>query len=157
MAMHTAIATCDLHVTLHHSTSAPASFCTHRSRCGDAETRHIIEALAYTEPPIRCVVACGGLSKNPLYLSTHADVLQMPIHTPLQEEAVLLGAAILGATAGAAHPSVEAAMSAMSAVDGTVHPRAALSDFHERKYTVFRRMSEHQRSYREIMEGRVEG
>ena len=69
----------------------------------------------------------------------------------------MLGAAILGATAGAAHRSVEAAMGAMSAVGETVRPRThddvALTALHERKYRVFRRLSDEQLKCRRIMEG----
>ena len=115
------------------------------------QTRQIVEALGYTDPPISAVVACGGLAKNELYVSTHADVLGLPIYTPVQEEAVLLGAAILGAAAGGAHASVEQAMGRMSAIGGTVRPNDALSDYHSRKYAVFRMMSEDQRAYRRVM------
>jgi len=114
------------------------------------QTRQIVEALKY-EPPIRAVVACGGLSKNSLVMQMHSDVLGLPIYTPKQEEAVLLGAAILGAVAGGAHGSLEDAMATMSAVGGTVNPQPAETAFHERKYQVFQRMNEHQREYRSLM------
>ena len=116
------------------------------------QTRAIIDALAYT-PPIAAVIACGGLSKNALFLSTNADVLGLPIHTPKQDEAVLLGASILGATAGAAHKSIEDAMAAMSEVGSTVHPQREDAAYHERKYKVFCRMNEDQMAYRELMRG----
>lgn len=117
------------------------------------QTRHIIETLAYSDPPIEVVVACGGLAKNPLFVSTHADVLQLPIHTPTQEEAVLLGAAILGATAGGAHSSIEAAMAAMSSIGSSVQPQSesACRRYHEKKYKVFLRMNEAQLACRAIM------
>ena len=117
------------------------------------QTKAIIEALGYTDPPISSVVACGGLAKNPLYVSTHADVLGLEIHTPVQEEAVLLGAAILGAAAGGAHDSVEEAMGKMSAIGDTCAPEGgeAVAAFHEKKYNVFRKMSDDQREYRRMM------
>ena len=115
------------------------------------QTKAIIDALDY-DPPITAVVACGGLSKNELFLSTNADVLGLPIHTPKQDEAVLLGAGILGATAGGAHVSVEEAMAAMSAVGSTVQPQAGDAPYHEKKYAVFRRMNDDQIAYRQMME-----
>eukprot|EP00665_Eupelagonemidae_sp_cell47_P000933 gene933-8134_t len=109
------------------------------------QTRHIVETMqAAGHCPITSVVACGGLSKNKLYTATHANVLGLPVHLPEQEEAVLLGAAILGATAGGAHGSVNSAMRAMSKIGETVKPRTEASAFHERKYAVFRRMSDDQ-------------
>lgn len=117
------------------------------------QTRAIIDALAYS-PPISAVVACGGLSKNELFLSTNADVLGMPLHTPKQDEAVLLGASILGATAGKAYASIEDAMAAMSEVGSTVYPQREDAAYHERKYQVFRQMNEDQIAYREMMQKR---
>ena len=77
----------------------------------------------------------------------------MPLHLPREPEAVLLGAAVLGATAGGAHGSVAEAMAAMSAIEGAVRPTAdaAVVRYHEKKYTVFLRMSDDQRAYREMM------
>jgi FGGY-family pentulose kinase len=118
------------------------------------QTRHIVETMqAAGHCPITSVVACGGLSKNKLYTATHANVLGLPVHLPEQEEAVLLGAAILGATAGGAHGSVNSAMRAMSKIGETVKPRTEASAFHERKYAVFRRMSDDQLEYRRLMGG----
>lgn len=53
------------------------------------------------------VLMCGGLSKNELFVQTHADVLGMPIGLPHTTEAVLLGGAILGACAAKVFPSLE--------------------------------------------------
>jgi len=116
------------------------------------QTKAIVDALGYDAPPISAVIACGGLSKNTLYVTTHADVLGLPIHTPVQEEAVLLGAAILGASAGGAHASVEEAMGAMSSIGGTVLPDASVATYHAKKYEVFKMMTEHQQEYRRLME-----
>ena len=119
------------------------------------QTRHVVDRMhAAGHPPIRSVVACGGLAKNPLYAQAHADALRMPLHLPREPEAVLLGAAVLGATAGGAHGSVAAAMAAMSAIEGAaVRPTAdaAVVRYHEKKYAVFLRMSDDQRAYREMM------
>ena len=120
------------------------------------QTKHIVEALeAADHPPIAHVIACGGLSKNSLYVGTHADVLGLPVHLPVQEEAVLLGAGILGAAAGSAHPSIAVAMERMSAIGETVQPTTEVGEslLHERKYRVFRRMTDDQLEYRRIMQG----
>ena len=42
---------------------------------------------------------CGGLAKSDLFIQTSADVLQIDVIRPDQAESVLLGAAMLGASA----------------------------------------------------------
>ena len=83
----------------------------------------------------------------------HANVLGRTIYLPVQDEAVLLGAAILGTVAAGAHPSIAVAMERMSAVGTTVRPGGDDVELHERKYRVFRKMTEDQRAYRNIMAG----
>ena len=48
---------------------------------------------------IRVGTICGGLAKSELFIQTHSDILQIEIVKPHQTESVLLGAAMLGATA----------------------------------------------------------
>lgn len=49
-------------------------------------------------------------------------LIRLPHHLPTNEEAVLLGAAILAATAGGAYPSVGYAAAAMTSVKETIYP-----------------------------------
>lgn len=90
-------------------------------------TLHILEAMKKAGHDIRTLFLCGGLSKNPLFVQIHANatgrkrscgsfvfgvlnpcrdsVYQplwptgLPVALPDQTEAVLLGAAVLGACA----------------------------------------------------------
>jgi ribulose kinase len=124
------------------------------------QTRHIVDSMAAAgHPAIESVFACGGLAKNGLYSGTHADVLGLALHLPQEDEAVLLGSAILGATAGGAHPSVGAAMAAMTAVGDSVAPStsAAVATYHDRKYQIFLKMSQDQIGYRAMMTGSGSG
>ena len=43
------------------------------------------------------LIACGGDTKNPVFLHAHADATGCRIVVPEEPEAVLLGSAILGA------------------------------------------------------------
>ena len=118
------------------------------------QTLHIVRAIELSgHPPFESIFACGGLGKNWLYTQSHADALCVAIYLPKEAEAVLLGAAILGAAAGGAHASVGAAMAAMTAVGEQVHPSTdeAVLAYHRRKYAVFLRMTEDQRAYRKMM------
>lgn len=70
-------------------------------------TKLIIEQLyGAGRQKIAAVLMCGGLSKNDVFVQTHADVLEMPVghHTT---EAVLLGGAMMGACAAYVYPTLE--------------------------------------------------
>ena len=51
-------------------------------------------------PAIETIWVTGGLIKNKLYLQAHADATSCTLVLPQEQEAVLLGAAVLGARAG---------------------------------------------------------
>ena len=49
------------------------------------------------------ILACGGGTRDPVFLREHADATGCRIVLPREPEAVLLGAALLGAVAAGAH------------------------------------------------------
>jgi len=116
-------------------------------------TRHIIDALSQSGYRISTLVACGGGTKNPVFLREHADATRCNVVVPKEPEAVLLGAAILGAVASGNHRSIVSAMGAMSGAGRVIVPtkKTATRDFHDRKYKVFLAMYEHQIHYRSLM------
>ena len=110
---------------------------------------------------------CGGLSKNAIFVQTHADVMGLPVVLPDVTESVLLGSAILAAAAynsrGNAENDVETGSDVRSASDvksslacrdsPVVHamktmggggkeiaPRDQVVEFHAAKYKVFHKM-----------------
>ncbi len=104
-------------------------------------TRHIIDALNARGFRIRELVACGGGTKNPVFLREHKDVTGCRVILPREPEAVLLGAAILGAAAARDYDSVLAAMRAMCQSERVLEPEGgATAAYHERKHLVFQRM-----------------
>ncbi|HTQ03327.1 MAG TPA: FGGY-family carbohydrate kinase [Polyangiaceae bacterium] len=116
-------------------------------------TRHILEALAHGGYRIDTVLACGGDTKNPLFVREHADITGCRIVLPREPEAVLLGSALLGAVAAGRHATILDAMSAMSGARDIVAPRAHTAAYHARKYAVFHRMHADQLAYRALMAG----
>ncbi len=114
-------------------------------------TRHIIETLNATGYRIDTILASGGFTKNPVFLREHADATGCRIVLPEEPEAVLLGAAILGAVAGGAYGSVQQGMAAMTRAGRIIEPDPASAAFHDRKYQVFLRMTEDQLAYRSLM------
>jgi ribulose kinase len=59
---------------------------------------------------------CGGGLKNEVLLREHANITGCELVLPKEPEAVLLGAAILGAVASEAYPDILDAMKSMNAV-----------------------------------------
>jgi FGGY-family pentulose kinase len=117
-------------------------------------TRHILDALRAAGYPTRTLVACGGDTKNPLFLREHADVTGCRIVLPAEPEAVLLGSAMLGAVAASDHATIVLAMGAMSRAGKVVEPTGGeVAAFHDKKHGVFHRMHADQLAYRELMKG----
>jgi FGGY-family pentulose kinase len=114
-------------------------------------TRHIIEALNSRGYRIDRIHACGGGTKNPLWMQQHADITNCDILVAPESEPVLLGAAILAAVAAGRYSCVMEAMAAMSPRAETIAPRPADAEFHARKYEVFKLMYEHQLEYKRLV------
>jgi FGGY-family pentulose kinase len=115
-------------------------------------TRHIIDTMNRAGFRISTIVACGGDTKNPLFVREHAAVTGCRFVLPREPEAVLLGAAVLGCVASGDQASVLAAMTAMSGEGTEVSPpEARVRDYHDRKHQVFQRLYADQIAYRELM------
>jgi FGGY-family pentulose kinase len=116
-------------------------------------TRHIIEVMNTKGYSIDTIFACGGGTKNRVFLREHADATGCRIILPEEPEAVLLGSAILGAVASGHYNSVIEAMAGMTRAGKTIHPAGGgLAGYHAAKYNVFRRMYDDQIAYRDMME-----
>ncbi len=115
-------------------------------------TRHIVDAMNAAGYAIDTLVACGGDTKNPLFVREHADVSGCRVVLPAEREAVLLGAAMLGAVASGQMPDLVTAMSTMNRAETLIEPAGAhVRAYHERKHRIFHRMYEDQLAYRELM------
>lgn len=117
-------------------------------------TRHIIAVMNAGGYRIDTLVACGGDTKNPVFVREHADVTGCRVVMPREPEAVLLGAAMLGAVAASDFASLEQAMGEMNTVLQIVAPQGGdVGAYHERKHRVFQRMHADQLDYRALMSG----
>lgn len=114
-------------------------------------TREIVNALNARGYRIGKILATGGGTKNPLWLRQHADATGLPIVLGRETESVLLGAAILAATASGAHPEITSAMQAMSGVGETITPNPSTRAFHDAKYEIYRSLYQEQLRHRELM------
>ncbi|XP_035225436.1 FGGY carbohydrate kinase domain-containing protein-like isoform X1 [Stegodyphus dumicola] len=100
-------------------------------------TKHIITSLENTGHSIKCLLVCGGLAKNPFYVQMHADITGLPVIIPHNSEPVLVGSAILAASAANYYPSVVTAMSSMCGDGVVIEPSLYHKEYHEKKYQVF--------------------
>ena len=115
-------------------------------------TRHIVEALNQGGYQIDTIVATGGGTKNPVFLRQHADAMGCRVVLPRETEAVLLGAAILGAVGAKLFPEIGTAMAAMTIAGQVIEPTSgATARYHAAKYAVFRRLGDDQIAYRTLM------
>jgi FGGY-family pentulose kinase len=115
-------------------------------------TRHIIEALNAHGYAIDTLIACGGDTRNEVFVREHADATGCRLVLPSEPEAVLLGGALLGAVAAGDVPSVIAGMGAMNRAGAVIEPAGGeASRYHAARYRVFHRMYEDQLAYRRLM------
>lgn len=105
--------------------------------------RQIIEEQARHGAGISNIVISGGAGKRDAVRQVLADTTGVAVVAPETPEPVLLGAAMLGASAAGAHDSLADCMAAMSRVSKR-HPPAAgrIADLHRARYDIFQRFQE---------------
>lgn len=101
--------------------------------------------------PFSSLLICGGLSKNSLFVETHAEACNLPILVPTESEMVLVGAAILASCSAKVYPDLETAAKEMGSKSQVILPRPENRDYHDRKYQVFLHMLKDQKKYSELM------
>lgn len=117
-------------------------------------TRHIMEAMEKCgRKGFEGIFVCGGLSKNEIFLQSISDICNIPVFIPNEAESVLLGAAMLAASAAKVFPDVNSTVKAMAGKAHMISPNPELKSFHDRKYRVFLKMLDDQLAYRDIMRG----
>ena len=98
-----------------------------------------------------CLTMCGGGTKNPLFIREHANICGRAVVLSSEPEAVLLGGAVLAASAAGAYDSLPTAMQGMCRPGAVVQPEQSTQGYHERKYLVWKEMYEDQMKYRQMM------
>lgn len=115
-------------------------------------TRHIIEVMNGAGYRIDTIFACGGGTKNPVFLREHADITDCRVVLSKEPESVLLGSAMLGAVASGKKKDLLHAMATMSTAETVLEPsRGPTAEYHQAKYSVFQRLHADQLAYRELM------
>ncbi|RJX73628.1 ribulokinase [Vibrio sinensis] len=115
-------------------------------------TRHIIEVMNDAGYEIDTIMACGGGTKNTVFLQEHANATGCMILLPEESEAVLLGSAMLGSVAANFYSDIPDAMNAMSRISKSVMPQAErIKHFYDAKYKIFHKMYQDDVEYKKWM------
>jgi len=109
----------------------------------------VVDAMRTHGIPCRMMVISGGASRSPLVRQIMADTTGLIVALPATTEPVLLGAAMLGAVAARAFPSLSNAMTAMSGLGPATRASAPeIAHFHSVKrqvYALMRRLDRESR------------
>ncbi len=116
-------------------------------------TRHIIERMNAAGHQITRIVMCGGGSKNPVWLRENADATGCDIHLVSEEDAVTLGAALLGAVACGAFATLPEAAAQLVRPGGKATARAHTRTFHDAKYAIYLQLYDDMVRCRSAMHG----
>ena len=100
----------------------------------------IINRLEEHGVAVREVVNCGGIAeKNPFAMQVYADVCNRPMKVSRSAQTCALGAAICGAVAGGAYPSMAAAQERMTGTQARVYtPQPAAAATYAELYALYR-------------------
>lgn len=120
-------------------------------------TRHIIDALNSYGYSINQLHLTGGHAKSPLLVRLYADATGCAVHLPRENDGVLLGTALLAATAAGVYPDFLTAGQAMVHTRQRVVPSPAAFDIHACGYAAFRRMLEQREEVLALLHGVVDG
>jgi D-ribulokinase len=114
--------------------------------------RQTIGALRSRGLPIESVVISGGAAASPLLRQWVADAVNLPVNVPECTEPVLLGAAMLGASACNHYASLLDAADAMVRTKSILYPDPRFQDMHRRGFAAFEDLQATGKRLRAIME-----
>lgn len=100
-------------------------------------TRHILDALNDEGYAIDHMHIAGGHTKNPLLMELYADTTGCNLVVPAEEDAVLLGTAIVAASAAGLYPDLGAAATSMARRGQIIRPNADRRSGYDRDYRIF--------------------
>jgi D-ribulokinase len=113
----------------------------------------VVDAMKAQGIDCGLMVISGGAARSPLVRQIMADTTGLDIALPATPEPVLLGAAMLGAVAGEAFPSIDQAMRAMSKIAQVTRPTPSMAGFHGAKRKIYTRLRELDHDARATMRG----
>ena len=113
--------------------------------------RHVLEALNAKGYVIDTLHVTGGHTKNPLLMELYADATGSTVIEPAAEDAVLLGTAMVAATAAGAFASLTDAAKAMQRGGRRRAPDATARARFDKDYAAFLAMHKHRQELDQIV------
>lgn len=114
--------------------------------------RQIVEASRARGAMLQAIVLSGGAGRQPLIRQLLADCAGLPLLAPNDVDLVLLGSAMLAATAAKAFPDLDQAMSGMAPGAAVFTPaRGEVAGLHARRLAAFEILQGAARQAREFM------
>ncbi len=83
---------------------------------------------------------CGGGSKGDLAKKMMADILNIDVDVPANDQGPSMGGAILAAVAAGEYSSVEEAAKTIVKMEGTIHPDPDIAKRYEEKYSKYKKL-----------------
>ena len=108
--------------------------------------RHILEALNERGYVIDTLHVTGGHTRNPLLMELYSDATGCAVVEPQAADAVLLGTAMVAATAGGLYPDLNAACLAMQQGGAARAPDTRAHERFDRDYRIFLEMHRQRRA-----------
>jgi ribulose kinase len=102
--------------------------------------RHILDALNEKGYVIDTLHITGGHTKNPLLMELYADATGCTVVESSADDAVLLGTAMVAATAAGLHKSLPLACAAMQQGGRARRPRVGSAGQFDKDYAIFLEM-----------------
>jgi D-ribulokinase len=99
--------------------------------------RQIVRAQQAAGIPTDTIVVSGGAGQNPLVRQVLADATGLAVAASTSPEPVLLGSAILAATAAGRYADVARAMEAMSEIGDVHQPDLSTKAWHDKRFVAF--------------------
>ena len=100
-------------------------------------TRHILDALNEKGYRIDHFHIAGGHTKNSLLMELYADTTGCKVVTPVEDDVVLQGTAIVAACAAGFYPDIGSAAAGMARSGDIVEPNASRRSGYDREYRIF--------------------
>lgn len=114
--------------------------------------RQIVETSRSRGAVIEAIVLSGGAGRHPLIRQVLADCSGLPLLAPDEVDPVLLGSAMLAATAAQAFPGLGEAMAAMAPGAAVLTPAGgAIARLHARRLAAFETLQSAARQARDLM------
>ena len=102
--------------------------------------RHVAEPILAAGVHVNAMRLAGGPARSEAWNQLKADITGFPVEVPRVLETAVVGSAILGAVGVGEHPSLPAAIGAMTRVERRLEPRTSNQPTYDELYRTYRRV-----------------